>query len=104
MLKERIGEVTRFELSSVMIRDMGSFTDIIFIGVQTDARITTSVKRNIFSMERPLKMNPYPDALYMRYEISVEIPRDGMNVTTKMMNSSQNAVENSILKSAPNVR
>lgn len=49
-------------------------------------------------------MNPYPDALYMRYEISVEIPRDGMNVTTKMMNSSQNAVENSILKSAPNVR
>ena len=58
MLTERIGEVTRFELSSVTIRDIGSFTDMTFIGVQTEQRMTTSPKTATNTIANGLNVKP----------------------------------------------
>ena len=101
--KERLGEVTRLQLSCATINDIGGLIAIHFIGSHTLAMTEIRLNRITFKMAENAKLKVTPTALYANTNTPIDTAIEGNNVINDIINSSQIAVLNSFLKSAPQV-
>ena len=76
-LKDFLGEVTRFELSSVMISDMGWRADVVLMGMNTAASTTKRLNTNTLKNTQPENAKLKPEGLNRNKQMVADLVRGG---------------------------